>query len=171
MIAYTNLKGERFGRLIVLEFSHTDKNRKAHWRCMCDCGKEIICLSHSLRNRRTRSCGCFKIDKATKHGMKRTRIYGIWGGMIKRCTNPKSTRYKNYGGRGIEVCHSWRDAATFIAWAQTHGYQDNLTIDRIDNDGNYEPGNCHWISGGDNVRKSLKARYDLSNIKKTNEKL
>ncbi len=85
----------------------------------------------------------------------RERLYAVWGGMVGRCTNPRNKKYSRYGGRGISVCEAWRDYAVFREWATANGYGNDLEIDRIDNDGNYEPGNCQWLTKSENSRKKV----------------
>lgn len=145
-----DLTGQRFGKWIVLKQAPTGKHRETRWYCRCDCGKERNIDGDSLRRGQSKGCrSCHTSRRNTmniKHGQTKTRLYGIRRGMISRCENPNEPAYKNYGGRGIKICPEWRkDFTAFRKWALEHGYKDNLTIDRINNDGNYEPENCHFI--------------------------
>lgn len=94
-----------------------------------------------------------------RHGESGTRLYHTWGQMKQRCQNPKDARYPRYGGRGIKVCDEWQSYVPFWRWSEENGYDDSLTIDRIDNDGNYEPSNCRWITGAENRKDHRNTKY------------
>jgi len=154
-----DLAGKRFGRLLAISFSHIH-NHEAMWNCKCDCGKEKIISGHNLRAGYIVSCGCHK-DKGTqirftKHGKSKTRIYKIWKGMKDRCFQKNNIGFQWYGGKGIKVCKEWLKFEAFEKWALEHGYRENLTIDRIDSNGDYCPENCQWLTRAENCRKATK---------------
>jgi len=156
------LAGQRFGRLLVLYDTGERKNRGVVWHCYCDCGNEVNVVSGHLVSGNTRSCGCYKrectAEANTVHGMsqrgkgKYHPVYEIWHCMLQRCENPNNDGFHNYGGRGIAVCGEWHDAKIFIDWALANGWQKGLQLDRIDNNGNYEPNNCRWVTSKENNR-------------------
>lgn len=150
--------GQQFGRWTVLYRvpDHIDKsgNHHVYYHCVCECGTEKDVGASGLYSGRSKSCGCLHKENAKKtaielfttHGDSKNRLYRIWTDMKRRCLNPNRKNYPNYGGRGIGICDEWLDYLSFQQWALNNGYADSLSIDRIDNDGNYEPSNCRWVS-------------------------
>jgi len=160
MAKIKDLAGQRFGRLMVLYDTGERKNGSVVWRCRCDCGNESDVRSNNLVSVRTTSCGCYQrqrvVEVNTEHGMARGEkihpIYQTWCGMLQRCENPCDDAYKNYGFRGIKVCDEWHKFIPFCDWALASGWQKKLQLDRINNNGNYEPGNCRWVTPQENSR-------------------
>lgn len=149
MPRHLDLYGQRFGKLVAIEMIGKNEKGRTQWRCRCDCGKERVVLTYNLTTGKTKSCGCAAITHM--HGESETRLYCIWRGMKRRCNNPNSKDYPLYGGNRIAVCKEWEQFIPFRDWAIANGYADNLSIDRIDSKGNYEPSNCRWA---DNITQS-----------------
>lgn len=163
MSQFIDLTGQKFGRLTVVRFAGRSRHRLSLWECSCECGKTTTVTSGNLRQGISKSCGCGREVSHLKHGYARAKgpkrtEYEIWGSMIKRCENPNHVAYKNYGGRGISVCERWRYGEAgktgFECFLEDMGTRPSpdLTVDRENNDGNYEPGNCRWATWSQQVR-------------------
>ena len=157
MTALADLTGQAFGLLTVLERApNTAQSRQAHWLCVCACGKETVVNGSSLRRGRTRSCGCGRI----RHGLAgKTPEYHVWEGIKQRCLNPNHARYEYWGGRGVTVCQRWAESFEAFYADMCPRPSPGHSIDRVDNDGNYEPGNCRWATASQQQRNRRDRRH------------
>ena len=164
-----DITGKRYGKLTAIKLDHIDivANGTVHyWLYKCDCGNEKVIRKGEVSQGGSQSCGCYLREsvraRAKIHGDSKSRLYDIYKGMKRRCFNPHFKNYKHYGGRGIKICDEWlEDYLNFKNWALNNGYRDNLSIEHIDVNGNYEPDNCKWIP----LNEQPKNRRDTKNNK------
>lgn len=160
-----DITGNKYGKLKVISLYDDGKGRDAKFECLCDCGNKKVAYGKDLKTGKTKSCGCIKkeyIPKNKTHGMSKNRIYKIWAGIHQRCENENNPKYPIYGGRGIKVCDDWKEFTPFMEWALNNGYIENLTIERKNVNGNYEPLNCIWVDlkqQANNTRKTVFLTY------------
>jgi len=154
--------GQRFGRWTVIGEPFTEFRKDPAVLCRCTCGTERVVVIYSLRSGNSKSCGCYKDEMTSKrrkkHGYAGTRIYKAWRDMMLRCYKENHKSFHNYGGRGIKVCPEWHTFLDFKEWSFSHGYGNGLSIDRINNDGDYEPRNCRWTDWGTQCRNTRRSR-------------
>jgi hypothetical protein len=170
---YADMSGQRYGRLVAVEYADSDKDGNARWRCRCDCGGETISTRKNLKSGSSASCGCLRDERAlaatTKHGMTKSPEYVAWKGMKVRCYRKSEPSYHRYGGRGITVCRRWREGegslSGFECFFADMGSRPSPehSVDRYpDKDGNYEPRNCRWatpIDQGNNAGHNVVVEF------------
>lgn len=157
--------GQKFNKMTVIAEVGRDSSRRIKYLCRCECGNTRVLLGTTLRQGGGKGCvHCEKAAAPLKHGAtadgSKDRLYSIWCSMKSRCNNPAHKNYNHYGGRGIKICTEWEeDFPTFRDWALTHGYKENLTIDRRNNNGNYTPDNCWWATQSQQMNNTNRCRY------------
>lgn len=156
MGALVDLTGQKFGRLTVLcrddEYHAPNGWHTPQWLCQCECGKKTVARGQYLKSGNTKSCGCIV---KTRNGARTSPLHTTWSSMLTRCKNPNSKHFNRYGGRGIKICKEWEnDFRSFESWALSNGWKKGLTIDRIDNDGDYTPSNCRIATQKEQCRNT-----------------
>lgn len=153
MSVVIDITGQTFGRAFVVSIAEPTPNGRAHWNCKCACGSLFIAMGKHLRTGAVVSCGCFQAQRASEcsraHGASKTKLYKVWASMKQRCENPRNKSYKNYGARGISVCDAWSSSFEKFLFDMGERPAPDLSIDRINNDGDYEPGNCRWATAAE----------------------
>lgn len=161
---HKDIKNKKFGRLTPIDYIPGHNRMRSAWLCKCDCGNETIVSTDKIISGSTKSCGCLKI----KYSILNKRIFQIWYNMHKRCEKNNQMDSKYYFGKGIKVCQEWDVYENFQSWALENGYADDLTIDRINTKGNYEPSNCRWITLAEQQRNKSNCHYvTINGVKKT----
>lgn len=171
MSKFIDITGQRFNNLVVIKRVDNAARGCTVWECLCDCGNITKVRGNNLKSGAVKSCGCKrKESKPTlRHNMSKTRLYREWAAMKRRCLTPSCKAYKNYGGRGIKICKKWESSfESFMAWALSNGYSDELTIERIDVNGDYCPENCKWIPANEQQKNRTSCLFIHYNGKNQN---
>lgn len=165
MIKRNDRIGKKYGRLTVIACTGVSRWGESQYLFQCDCGNQLIASGGNIFRGKQKSCGCLQKENgvkrgktSAKHGLYKTRPYRIWCGMKRRCYTPSVHNFNNYGGRGIKVCNEWQEFIPFYEWAMSNGYKEDLTLDRIDVNGNYEPSNCRWTTWSEQAKNKRKAK-------------
>jgi len=163
MPRFRDLTGQKFGRFTAIETAGKTKNGQYKWSCECDCGETVVVQGGNLTSGASRSCGCLQRELTSKrsktHGLRHHPLYMVHHMIKARCYNKRNKDYKHYGARGIEMCPEWKeDFQTFYDWAMANGYEEGLTVDRVNNDGPYEPSNCQLIGQAAQKRNTRRSR-------------
>lgn len=172
MGSFIDLTNQTFGRLTVLSRSHKGPHGVWFWNCRCSCGNTCVKRGYHLRNGSVKSCGCLEKENLKKihdlqirHHQSKTPLYKVWKSMKSRCLNHNNKRYARYGGRGITICEDWLTRfEIFEKWALENGYTEGLTLDRINNDGNYCPENCRFVTIKKNNRNSSMTKLNEETV-------
>ena len=168
---FEELIGKKYGKLTIIKKSDVQKNKRVSAICRCDCGNELLASLNALMRGNTKSCGCIRAERNNhyKNGLRGDPLYSVWANIKQRCYNKKFEKYPDYGGRGIIVCNEWKDNfLAFYNWANLNSYKKGLEVDRIDNDGNYSPSNCHFVTRSGNMRNTrVNVVIEYNGVKKT----
>lgn len=169
---YDSLIGKKFNSLEILKLDKVNKSGQYYILCKCNCGKIKSFRADRVLNGISKTCGCqnknYKYGDHHNLSHKYANLYSMWNTMRHRCKNPQNNKFKDYGKRGISYCSEWDDFPTFLSWSVSNGYKKGLSLDRIDNNGNYEPKNCRWVTNKEQQRNTRKSHFVVyKNTKKT----